>query len=114
MYIQIYDYLYKVYVQLYEYLRLYEIQMQMNLKMIRPKTETEDLLLSLTKNCKTLVEQTHRKAEETLEIKMIKSREIFHFNLPFQIKGEWMIGLTGVEVHNSILNVTEENNKFKL
>ena len=27
--------------------------------MIRPKNETEDLLLSLTKNCESLIEQTH-------------------------------------------------------
>ena len=34
--------------------------------MIRPKNKTEDLLLSIPKNCETLIEQTHRKAEETL------------------------------------------------
>ena len=41
----------------------------MNLNTIRPKNETEDLLLSITKICETLIEQTHRKAEETLEFK---------------------------------------------
>ena len=60
--------------------------------MIRPKNETEDLLLSVTKNCETLIEQTHRKPEETLEFKMNKSRETFHFTPPVQIKGDWMIG----------------------
>ena len=45
----------------------------MNLNTIRPKNETEDLLLS-TKNCETLIEQTHRKAEETLEFKMFQSK----------------------------------------
>ena len=29
--------------------------------MIRPKNETENLLLSITKNCETLIKQTHRK-----------------------------------------------------
>ena len=86
----------------------------MNLNMIRPKNETEDLLQSITKNCETLIEQTHRKAEETLEFKMNKSREIFHFSPPIQIKGDWMIGLTDLEVYNSIFNITEENNKFEL
>ena len=86
----------------------------MKLNMIRPKNETEDLLLSITKNCQTLIEQTHRKAEETLEFKMIKPREIFHFKPPIQIKGDWMIGLTDLEVYNSIFNITEENNKFQL
>ena len=86
----------------------------MNLSMIRPKNETEDLLLSITKNCETLIEQTHRKAEETLEFKMNKSKETFHFKPPIQIKGDWMIGLTDLEVYNSIFNITEENNKFEL
>ena len=86
----------------------------MNLNIIRPKTQTEDLLLSITKNCETLIEQTHRKAEGTLEFKMNKSREIFHFSPPIQIKGDWMIGLTDLEVYNSIFNITEENNKFQL
>ena len=66
----------------------------MNFSMIRPKNETEDLLLSNTKNCETLIEQTHTKIQETLEYKMIKSREIFHFNPPVPIEGSWMIGLT--------------------
>ena len=82
--------------------------------MIRPKNETEDLLLSITKNCETLIEQTHRKPEETLEFKMNESREIFHFSQPIQVKGDWMIGLVDLEVYNSIFNITEENNKFKL
>ena len=82
--------------------------------MIRPKNQTEDLLLSITKNCEKLVEQTHRKTEETLEFKMNKSRETFHFKPPIQINGNWMIGLTDLEVYNSIFNITEENNKFEL
>ena len=31
----------------------------MNLNMIRPESETVDLILSLTKNCETLNKQTH-------------------------------------------------------
>ena len=82
--------------------------------MIQPKNETENFLLSITKNCETLVEQTHRKPEETLEFKMLKSREIFHFNPPIHTKGDWMLGLIDLEVYNSIFNITEENNKFEL
>ena len=82
--------------------------------MIQPKNETEDLLLSITKNCEKLVEQTQRKPEETLEFKMLKQREIFHFNPPIHTKGDWMIGLIDLEIYNSIFNITEENNKFEL
>ena len=86
----------------------------MNLNMMRPKNETEDLLLSITKNCETLIEQTHRKAEETLEFKMNKPRETFHFNPPIQVKEDWMMGLIDLEVYNSIFNITEQNNKLQL
>ena len=84
----------------------------MNLNMIRPQNETEDLLLSITKKCETLIEQTHRKTE-TLDFNMTKPRETFHFNQPIPIEGSWMIGLTDLEVYNSIFNITEENIKFE-
>ena len=84
----------------------------MNLNMIRPKNETEDLL-SITKNCETLIDQTRRKAEETLEFKMIQSKQTFLFKPPIQVKGSWMIGLTDLEVNNSTFNITEEHNKLE-
>ena len=40
----------------------------MNLNMIQPKNETEDLLLSITNNCETLIEQTHRKGRRNIGI----------------------------------------------
>ena len=58
--------------------------------MIQPKNENEKLLLSLIKNCETLFEQTHRKAKETLEFKMIRPGEMFYFNPPIQTNGDWI------------------------
>ena len=58
----------------------------MNLNIIQPKNETEDLLLLITKVCETLFEQTHRKAGETLEFKMIKRKETFHFKPPIHVR----------------------------
>ena len=85
----------------------------MNLDMVKPKNETEDFLFSITKNCETLIEQTLRKAEETLEFKLTKPRETFHCNTSIQIKRDWMIGLTDLEVYNSISNKNTTNDKFK-
>ena len=82
--------------------------------MNQPKNEIEDLLLSITKNCETLVQQTHRKPEETLEFKMLKPRETFHFHPPINTKGDWMVGLIDLEVYNSIFNITKQNKKFEL
>ena len=45
---------------------------------------------------------------------MIKPRETFHFHPPIQGKGDWVLGLVNLEVHNSIFNITEENNEFEL
>ena len=100
----------KVHIHLYLY--LYELQM--NLNMIQPKNETVDLLLSITKNCGTLINQTPRKPEETLNFKMLKPRETFHFNPPVHTKGDWMLGLIDLEEYNSIFNITKKNNKFGL
>ena len=86
----------------------------MNLNMIQPKNETECLLLSITKNCEMLINQTHRKTEETLEFKMAKPRQTVHFNPALEVKEDWMIGLTSLAVYNSIFNTTKGNNNFKL
>ena len=86
----------------------------MNLNVIRSENQTEDLLLSTTKNCETLSKETHRKAEETLELKMTQPKETFHFNSPIQIKRDWTLRLTGLENYNSIININTTNNKFKL
>ena len=74
----------------------------------------EDLLISNTKHCETVIEQTDRKADESLEYKMTKSREMFHFNPRLSMEGCWVFGLTSLVDYNSFLNITEENNKFEL
>ena len=84
------------------------------LNTIRPEIETEDLLLAITKNSETLIEQTHRKAVGILEFRMTKPGEKFHFNPLIEIKGDWMIGLTFLEVYNSIFNITGKNNKSEV
>ena len=81
--------------------------------MIQSKTETEDLLLSITKNCEKWIGQTQRKAGEVVELKVIKRRETFLFKPPIQIKGDWMIGLRSLEVYNSFFIINQENNKLE-
>ena len=86
----------------------------MNLTMIRPKNETEDLLLSITKNCETLIKQTHTKPQKTLEFKLTKPRETFHLKTPIGIEDSWMIGLSSLEVYNFTFTINTTNNKFEL
>ena len=45
--------------------------------MIQPRNETKNLLLQITKNCRTFIEQTHTEQHETLEFKLTKPKEIF-------------------------------------
>ena len=52
--------------------------------------------------------------QKTLEFKLTKPRETFHFNPPILIEGSRVIGLTSLEVYNSMFNIREENNKFEL
>ena len=54
--------------------------------MIRPKNNTEDLLLSITKNCEMLIKQTRTKPQDTLELKMTQPGATFHFNPPIEGK----------------------------
>ena len=77
--------------------------------MKKSKNETGNSLLSITKNYESLVKQTHRKPEETLEFKFTKPRETFHFQSPISIEGSWMIGLTSLELYNSIFTINTTN-----
>ena len=67
--------------------------------MIRLENETEDLLLSIIKNCEKLIKQTHRKARETLEFELTKQKELNHFNPIKTIENSCMVGLTSLEVY---------------
>ena len=48
--------------------------------MIQPRNKTDDLLLSVTKNCETLIHQTQTRPQRTLELKFTQPRETFHLN----------------------------------
>ena len=84
--------------------------------MIRPKNEIEDLFLSKTKICETLIKQTRRKAEETLEFKLTKPRDTFSFEPSpnLGLDSNWMVGLTSLEVHKSIFIITQEKINLEL
>ena len=77
----------------------------MSLDMSWPIIETEDKILSVTKNCETPYKQPHTKPLERLEFKLTQPRETVSFR-PSIIRGvesKWMIGLTNLEAYISIL-----------
>ena len=59
----------------------------MNLRIVRPKNETEGFLFSIPKNCKTVNEQTHTRADEPLCFKLTQAKETFSFKPPTLTEG---------------------------
>ena len=74
----------------------------------------ESLLLSIAKSNQEIVENTHSKPQETLEFKMNKQKESFSFDVPLQLPEQWMMGVTSLEVYNSVYNITNKNNSFQI
>ena len=74
----------------------------------------ESLLLSIAKSNLDIVENTLSEPQETLEFKMNKQKESFSFDIPLDLPEQWMMGVTSLEVYNTVYNITEKNNKFKL
>ena len=74
----------------------------------------ESLLLSIAKSNQEIVENTHSKPQETLEFKMNKQKESFSFDIPLELPEQWMMGVTSLEVYNSVYNITNKNNSFQI
>ena len=84
--------------------------------MITPKIETDDFLLSITKNCETLIKQTLTRPQQTLEFKLTQPKQTFSStpSINLGLDCNWMLRLKKIEVSNAIFNITEEKNKFEL
>ena len=52
------------------------------------------------------------KPQETLEFKMIRSRQTISLNPPINLveEGKWLLGVTSFQCTNSVFNITNENN----
>ena len=75
-----------------------------------------ELLLSFKKHTDTLIEQTKTKAQETLEFKMIRSKQTFSFNPPLNLveEGKWLMAVSLFDCINSVFNITNEKNPFSI
>ena len=74
----------------------------------------ESLLLSIAKSNQEIVENTHSKPQETLEFKMTKQKESFSFDVPLTLNEKWMMGVTSLEVYNTVYNITNSDNKLQI
>ena len=76
--------------------------------------KTESLLLSIANSNQEIVENTHSKPRETLEFKMTKQKKSFSFDVPLQLNEKWMMGVTSLEVYNTVFTITNSNNKLEI
>ena len=74
----------------------------------------ESLLLSIAKSNQEIAENTHSKPQETLEFIMTKQKESFSFDVSLLLPEKWMMGVTSLEVYNTVYNITEKNNKLEI
>ena len=74
----------------------------------------EFLLSSIAKSNQEIVENTQSKPQETLEFKMTKQKESFSFDVPLILNEKWMMGVTSLEVYNTVYNIKEKNNKLEI
>ena len=84
----------------------------MELSKFVPNDRKEILFLNMAKSLLDIVENTHSKPQETLEFKMNKQKEYFSFDIPLELPEKWMMGVTSLEVYNTVYNITENNNSF--
>ena len=75
-----------------------------------------EFLLLIKKHTDTLIEQTKRKPQETLEFKTNKQTKTFLFNPPINLveEGKWLLGVSSFECIKSVFNTTNENNSFSI
>ena len=70
--------------------------------------------MSIAKSNLDIVENTLSKSQETLEFKMNKQKESCSFDIPLELPEKWMMGVTSLEVYNTVYSITEKiiNLKF--
>ena len=75
-----------------------------------------ELLLLIKKHTNTLIQQTKTKPQETLEFKLVRSKQTFSFNPPINLvdEGKWLSRVSSLECTYSVFNITNENNSFSI
>ena len=44
---------------------------------------------------------------------MTKQKDFFSFDVPLQLNEKWMLGVTSLEVYETVYNITEKKNKLQ-
>ena len=70
--------------------------------------------MNIAKSNLDFVENTLSKPQETLEFEKNKQKEAFSFDIPLEMPEKWLMGVTSLEVYNSVYNITNKNNSFQI
>ena len=75
-----------------------------------------ELLLLIKKHRDTLIQQTGKKPQETLQFKINKQMQTFSFNPPINLleQEKGLLAVSSFECTNSVFNITNENNSFSI
>ena len=60
------------------------------------------------------VTNTHAKPHGTSEFEMNSSSKIFSFEVPLELKQDWMMGVTSLEVYNTVCSIALTNTKLEI
>ena len=76
----------------------------------------DELLLSIKKHIDTLIEQTIKRAQKSLEYKINEQRQLFSFIAPKYLVEEekWLLAVRSLEVTNSVFNITSTNKSLSI
>ena len=74
----------------------------------------ESLLLNIAKSNQEIVENTNSIPQETLEFLLTKQSKFFSFDFPLHLNENWMMGVTSLEVYNTVYNIIDSNNKGEI
>ena len=44
----------------------------------------------------------------------MRQKEFLPFDIPLELPEQWMMGVTSLEVYNSVYNITQKNNSFQM
>ena len=68
------------------------------------------MFFSIANSSLDIAEKTVSEPQDTLELKMIKQKECFSFEVHFELPEQWM----SLVVYNTVNDISEKNNKLKI
>ena len=70
----------------------------------------EFLLLNIAQSNIQISQNTISKSQETLEFQVNKQNEEFTFDIPLLVEDSWLMGVTNLQVYDTIYNITKSSN----